>query len=95
VTKSYPCPHCQKVTISLWRRLCLGPAWPATCSACGKRVGVPWWSLWLVLLFSLAGYGLGLSLMGRGKPILVLVVVVTIFFPLCVAWVRWVPLIKR
>ena len=50
MAKSYPCPHCGHRTITLWRRLSLGPARPAVCSDCGSGVGVPWSSLWLIPL---------------------------------------------
>jgi hypothetical protein len=36
------CPHCGKPGISFMRKMCLGPAVPATCKACGKKVGVPY-----------------------------------------------------
>ena len=36
------CPHCGKPGISVMRKICLGPAWAATCRACGKKVGVPY-----------------------------------------------------
>ena len=39
------CPHCEKPGISMMRKLALGPAFPATCVSCKRRVGVPWWSL--------------------------------------------------
>jgi hypothetical protein len=38
----YACPHCGKPGISLFRRACLGPAIPATCMTCGRKVGVSW-----------------------------------------------------
>jgi hypothetical protein len=38
----YACPHCQQPGISAMRRAFLGPATPATCVACGRKVGVPW-----------------------------------------------------
>jgi hypothetical protein len=38
----YLCPHCNKPGVSVLRRACLGPTIPATCTACGAKVGVPW-----------------------------------------------------
>jgi hypothetical protein len=38
----YKCPHCGEPGISFLRKTCLGPAWPATCTLCGKKVGVPY-----------------------------------------------------
>jgi uncharacterized protein (DUF983 family) len=37
----YACPHCGKPGISLFRRAFLGPAIPATCVTCGRKIGVP------------------------------------------------------
>ena len=45
----HTCPHCNRPGISGLRRAFLGPAHPAVCSICGERVGVPWWSTFLVL----------------------------------------------
>ena len=36
----YAFPHCNKPGISALRRALLGPAFPATCTACGRKVGV-------------------------------------------------------
>jgi uncharacterized paraquat-inducible protein A len=38
----HECPHCNQRGISTLRKLSLGPAVPATCQACGRKVGVPW-----------------------------------------------------
>lgn len=38
------CPHCGKPGISMMRKLALGPAVPATCLSCKRKVGVPWCS---------------------------------------------------
>jgi hypothetical protein len=101
MTKSYPCPHCNQITIPLWRRLCLGPAWPTTCSTCNKMVGVPWSSMWLALAFGLIGAGLAFLLVGPGRTmspdsrVVVAIVLLAVLGPLSVVWVRWVPLIKR
>jgi hypothetical protein len=45
--KLYDCPHCAKPGISLLRRNFLGPAFPATCRTCGRKIGVPWSSMLL------------------------------------------------
>jgi hypothetical protein len=51
--------------------------------------------MWLLFVFGLPGYGLTLLLMKRGIAILAPLVALALFVPLSVAWVRWVPLIKR
>lgn len=40
----HECPHCNQRGISTLHKLSLGPAVPATCQACGRKVGVPWGS---------------------------------------------------
>jgi hypothetical protein len=36
------CPHCHQPSISIWRKMWLGPAASAKCSSCGGAVSVPW-----------------------------------------------------
>ncbi len=50
VPAMYLCPHCGQPGISWLRKLFLGQAAPATCKACGQKVGLPrWWSTaWFV-----------------------------------------------
>jgi hypothetical protein len=40
--ETYKCPHCNDKGISFMRKMCLGPALPATCKCCGKKVGIPY-----------------------------------------------------
>ncbi len=47
----YKCPHCNKESISKFRKMFLGPSVPAICSFCGKKVGVPYTALLTVLPF--------------------------------------------
>lgn len=99
--KRYPCPHCGRATIPLWRRFCLGPAWPTVCSDCGRRVGVPWWSMWLGGL--VGGLGSGFAfLVGPARRTLTVetrlevgILLVGALALLLVASVRWVPLVRR
>ena len=86
------CPHCGQYGVSAIRKLWLGPLFPARCSECGNRVGVPLISalanlpvlagLFLVLLFdhgSLLSFWLGaLGTLGMLH-----------------LWYGYVPLIKR
>jgi type IV secretory pathway VirB3-like protein len=37
----FKCPHCGNPSISLIRKLCLGPARPTSCKVCKHKVGVP------------------------------------------------------
>lgn len=50
----YKCPHCSEPGISKLRKMCLGPAVPATCKACGKKVGVPYISMINMVPFLIA-----------------------------------------
>ena len=51
------CPHCGKQGISILRKWFLGPAKPATCKLCGKKIGVPYTSLLAFLPFIAAIVG--------------------------------------
>lgn len=73
------------------RKLSLGPAVPATCKACGKKVGVPHWAMFLtvplipaILFFpELESFWLGASLVVIGLAVS------------GAAHLYWVPLEKR
>ena len=45
------CSHCEKPGISVMRKVCLGPGVPATCKACGEKVGVPYSALLATIPF--------------------------------------------
>ena len=51
------CPHCGKPGISAMRKMYLGPAVPATCKTCGKKVGVPYIAMFAVIPFAAAIVG--------------------------------------
>ena len=44
------CPHCNRPGISTLRRAFLGPALPAKCRNCGRRVGVPFARSFVVIM---------------------------------------------
>ena len=50
----YKCPHCGEPGVSKMRKMFLGPAIPATCKACGKKVGVPYTAMLAALPFFIA-----------------------------------------
>ena len=60
------CPHCGKPGISAMRKMYLGPAVPATCKTCGKKVGVPY-----IAMFVGDGtqHEFGLVLLSLWKPV--------------------------
>lgn len=85
----HPCPHCGGPGISSTRKLSLGPAVPATCRSCGRRIGVPWLSMVTLVPFLLgacvASYlrtPLAVTLPAAGM--------IAMFF----LW-RYVPLVRR
>ena len=45
------CPHCGKPGLSILRKMCLGPAVPAKCKVCGKKVGVPYTTMLAIIPF--------------------------------------------
>lgn len=54
------CPHCGKPGISVFRKMCLGPAVPTKCSVCSERVGVSYFSILAIVPFLLAVLGAAL-----------------------------------
>jgi hypothetical protein len=99
--KRYPCPHCGDLTITFWRRLWLGPAFPARCPGCGGRVGVPWSRAWLGFLSAFAGALIPQILLGFRRELsiatrmLIVGALIGIFALLMSVWWRKVPLEKR
>ena len=86
------CPHCGKPGITTMRKIFLGPAVPATCKACGRKIGVPYTAMLPFILFIgailllsplLEPFWLKVALWAGG------------FIAVSVAQVRWVPLQKR
>ena len=73
------------------RKFCLGPARPTTCKACGKKVGVPYWSVIAVLPFILSIVSAAFA-----EPILAKLGVVAVgFLAMSAIHMWWVPLQRR
>lgn len=85
------CPHCQKLGISFLRKMCLGPAVPATCKECGKKVGVPISSMYAAIPFFIAIIGLNFVDSLAFKVILMIVG----FIVMSILHMRYVPLERR
>lgn len=85
----HPCPHCGGPGITTFRRYSLGPAVPATCHSCGRKIGVPWSSMLAMLPF-LLGMAAAPFLPGVFMLLAPVVGIVAMF----VLW-RRVPLEKR
>ena len=85
------CPHCGKAGISLMRKMRLGPVVPATCRACGKKVGVPWTAMLAVIPFLAAIFLSGLIESFALKAMLW----VAGFVVMSVVHMRWVPPERR
>lgn len=85
----HACPHCGRPGISSGRKLSLGPAVPATCRSCGRKIGVPWSSM-LAMIPALAGlqaaayFRTPLAVAAAGAGVLAMFLL----------W-RYVPLVKR
>lgn len=87
----YKCPHCGEPGISKIRKLFLGPAVPATCKACGQKVGVPYTVMIIALPFLIA---LGLSVSVESFMIKVAIWIVG-FLLMSTIHMLWIPLEKR
>ena len=85
------CPHCGKPGITVMRKMSLGPAVPATCKSCGKKVGVPYIAMLAVIPFFAAIFGSALVEPFSLKAAICVggVVAMTIIH------MRWVPLEPR
>ena len=85
------CPHCGKPGISVMRKMYLGPAVPATCKACGKKVGVPYMAMLATLPLLVPIFGSSLVEPFALKAALW----IGAFVVTAVIYVRWVPLQPR
>jgi hypothetical protein len=88
----YLCPHCNKPGISVLRRACLGPGIPATCTACGAKVGVPWGKSAIALLPFVLAILIAPSMPSMAVSVLVWLVGAVAMF---VLFFTIVPLIKK
>jgi hypothetical protein len=90
--KELKCPHCGKAGITPIRKMFLGPAVPATCKTCGRKVGVPYTSILTVIPFFAAVLFAHFAI----EPFwLKAVVWAGGFTAMSVAHIRWVPLEQR
>ncbi len=48
------CPLCGQQAISFARKMRLGPAIAAKCRSCGKKAGVPWHAMVVIIPFAAA-----------------------------------------
>lgn len=85
------CPHCGKPGISVMRMMCLGRAVPATCKACGKKVGVPYIAMSAAIPFLVAIVGSAFAESFALKAALW----VGGFLGMAILHMRWVPLEPR
>ncbi len=86
------CPHCNKPGITLIRKLFLGPALPATCKSCHKKVGVPYLSTFLActpIIIAIFVYDYFDTFLLKGIILLSAYIIMTIIT------IKWVPLIPK
>lgn len=87
----FDCPHCGQPGISAIRKLSLGPAVPATCKACGKKVGVPYTAMLAAIPFLAAILGSAVV-----EPVALKIALwIGGFVVMTVIHMRWVPLVPR
>ncbi|MFO8016019.1 MAG: hypothetical protein R6U32_02860 [Candidatus Woesearchaeota archaeon] len=85
------CPICNKPEVTLWRKVCVGPANTIRCGQCGGRIGVPYSSLLYGVPFLMAVAYLFISGI---NVVSVLALTLTFIFGL-VMRIRYVPLIPK
>jgi len=88
----YICPHCNQPGISVLRKLYLGPAIPATCKNCGKKVGVPWSAMFVTVAGIIAYFSI---LLFVDSILLIVAVLVVVFFIMSFIHLKWIPLIPK
>jgi hypothetical protein len=71
--------------------MCLGPAIPATCTACGRKIGVSYWSMWTVAPFLIA---IMLATFVHGLPEKILIWAAG-FLVMSFCHLKFIPLVKR
>lgn len=69
----------------------LGPAIPATCRACGQKIGVPYSSVWTLVPFLIA---IGVAAFAPSVELKILLLFVGFVMMSFCHW-RFVPLIRR
>lgn len=85
----HSCPHCGRPGITPMGKLSLGPAVPATCRSCGRKIGVPWSGMLTMLPFFAGAH----AAMFVRTPLAVAAAVAGVF-AMFLLW-RYVPLEKR
>ena len=85
------CPNCHANTISGLRKLCLGPATYATCSACGAHVSVPVASLFATAPFIAAV----LLTMWSGSILISAAALIAGFLAMAFLHIQYVPLVTK
>ena len=90
--KLYPCPHCGGPGISVARKFFLGPAIPAVCQTCKRRIGVPW----TAMLAALPGVA-SIFLAAKLEQLFVFRILLLIagFALTSLIHMKWVPLVAR
>ena len=85
------CPRCKKPGISIWKKACMGPAWPRDCTKCKKKIGVPWSSAIYAVPFVIAATYFEFPITSI-NPIIALIVTFCFYL---VMHVKYVPLIAK
>ncbi len=47
----FECPNCKEKTIKKWSKFCLGPVRSIKCDCCGKKISIPYKSLYFMALY--------------------------------------------
>ena len=47
----FECPNCKEKTIKKWSKFCLGPVRSVRCDSCGKKVSIPYKSLYFMAAY--------------------------------------------
>ncbi len=82
------CPHCGNQGVSATGKLFLGPIISMDCNVCGKKIGVPFYSVFAIVPFLIA-----IQLLSYVESLsLALILAVILIVISAIVNVRWVPL---
>lgn len=104
---AFACPACGQPSLSIWRKLSLGPTRSFACPSCGSRLSVPWLPFAALMLFGQPACVI-LALLAAGPLLRVAgpvsmttaasgFLLLPMFFLILLTWIylRWTPLIMK
>lgn len=86
----YTCPHCNKPGITFLRKMFLGPALPATCKSCKKKIGVSYKHIIIIIPILIAVVAINF-IDNISLKIFLSIILVTLATIYQIRWVQLIP----